>query len=132
AADFSVIKPARNGKHMNRWAGLIVAMHLVLIVGCSQNTLIGDCRAELDQLPIVDISTINVEILVKDIVEKLGAEPYWFDIPEIDTACRAPVVLPSQFDQFTSAPPVGRVAKPVSRVRLDGLSGVVFVYMSQG
>ncbi|MGH8073813.1 MAG: hypothetical protein ACREO4_07045, partial [Lysobacter sp.] len=116
---------------MNNRILLIAGMCFVPIVGCGANALPTDgCRAELDRLPIVDTTTIDVEILVKDIVDKLGAEPYWSDIPQIDTVCKAPAVLPGQFDHFT--PAAGRFAKPVRRVRLDGFSGVVFAYMSEG
>lgn len=118
---------------MLRWTRLAAAMCLALIAGCGEEAVpIGDCYAELDQLPVVYTVTIDVEELVKNIVGKLGPEPYWPDIPQIDTACEAPAVLPGQSDHFTSTPTTSRIAKPVSRVRLDGLSGVVFAYRSRG
>lgn len=120
-------------KCTNRWARHTVAMCLVLIAGCSENvTRMGNCHAELNGRPVVDTTTIDVEQLVQNIAGKLGGEPYWPDIPQIETSCKAPAVLPDQSDQLASVPTAGQTAKPVSRVRLDGLSGVVFVYRSRG
>ncbi|MGQ4660515.1 hypothetical protein [Lysobacter sp. F6437] len=91
-----------------------------------------DCHVELDWFPIVETTIIDVERLAQYIAVESGGEFYWQGVPQIDTACKAPAILPGQFDRLSSMPNAGQMAKPVSRVRLEGLSGVVFVYISQG
>ena len=58
------------------WARLAAALGLAAVAGCGENAVpMGDCYTELDQLPVVDTVTIDVEELVADIVVKLGALP---------------------------------------------------------
>jgi hypothetical protein len=118
---------------MSRFISLpIVLSALVLIPGCHRGATLGQrCLQELDELPVVNSVTIDVEQLVDGIVEKLGVEPYWDDIPTIRTACQAPALLPDQL-VVPAASSSGHAPKPVQRMSVPGLSGVVFVYLSQG
>lgn len=117
---------------MGRLASLaIILSAVVLFLGCHRGTISGSgCLEELSALPAADSVTIDVEQLVDGIVGKLGVEPYWADIPTIATDCQVPAVLPGQLVVSANSPE--HAPRPVQAVNVPGLSGMVFVYFSQG
>lgn len=122
-----------NAACINKWLCLIAVT--VALTGClNSGAAIGiGCGEELAALTVESSATIDVALLVPDIVEKMGGESMWDAISVIDTDCPVPVALPDHMP-----PPVPSserqwpAAKPVQKVRLPNVAGVVFLYPSQG
>lgn len=115
---------------MTKWMWSPV-MGVALLGGCGASVVeSAGCIDELAGLPIADAALIDIEQIVEDIVHKQGAASFWPGLPSIATACETPGALPDQ-DHFAFAQTEG-AARPIGRVRVSGLSGVVFAYPSRG
>lgn len=107
---------------------------LGVVVACRSPADEGNlCRAELDALPVEDSATVDIEFLIEGIVSRLDAEPVWDGIQAIETECRPPRSLPDLMETPAGSEVPGKPrAKPVQKVVLPGLSGIVFIYPSRG
>jgi len=85
--------------------------------------------AELERVPAVESIAVDVELLVDDIVNRLGAESYWSGVNALSTACPAPGNFP---DQSRRDGVSYEDVKAVDLVRVGALSGIVFLYHSRG
>ena len=116
---------------MSRWLHAAAAAYVLLMLpGCGMSAPPTDeCMAELERVPAVESIAVDLELLVDDIVNRLGAESYWSDINVLSTACPAPGNLP---DQYRLDGISYEDVKAVDLVRVGALSGVVFLYHSRG
>jgi len=84
-------------------------------------------------MPLSSSVSVDIELLVPDIVSEPGAGSAWDDIRPVETNCPAPTAFPDHM-----SPPVSStgsrtpVAKAVQKVNLPNLNGVVFIYHSRG
>jgi len=109
-----------------------------LAVSCS---LLGACDAavndndacikQLGEAPEQSITSIDLENMIPDLVESMGAKNYWSSIERVPTRCEPPPGFPNQ--RPTDDGQEGALApKPVAFVRFGDISGLAFVYLAQG
>jgi len=108
----------------------VAALFLLVSSGCDQGLPDNPCRVELAAVRPTDSASVDIELLMPGIVDQLGAEPYWSDVPSIATACQAPKVYPGGLVR-SQANALDR-AKAVARFRTGEVSGILFAYPSQG
>src|SRR5690606_30826237 len=116
---------------MSRWLHAAAAAYVLLMLsGCGTPAQPADeCMAELERVPAVESIAVDVELLVDDIVNRLGAESYWSGVNALSTACPAPGNFP---DQSRRDGVSYEDVKAVDLVRVGALSGIVFLYHSRG
>lgn len=110
-----------------------VSCLLVLSPGCDEPAVAGDrCIVELAEASVAESTIVDVEQLVPRLVDRLGAEPYWSDVPSITTACRAPGMLPDQERFLPGREAATEYVKAVGIMRTGGVTGMLFAYESRG